>query len=272
MRVSLPHLVSSMPSLPSPPEVYLELLKKLRTAEPNVRAIAALVSRDVALTAKLLQLTRSAYFGINWTVRSAQQAIDLIGLDILRALVLNHSIASQFGGNTDVLNVVWRESLACATMAQAIAKDAGHSQEHIESAFIAGLLHDAGILILSSQFGDKHREARAIAEKDGISLSDAERKVLGASHAEIGAYLLGLWGLPDAIVEPVAFHHEPAQCTTRAMTHGWQKQTSVEFFELEFESAFHLPFAVDIVGHITSHLGCEARANFFSFVRICDAG
>ena len=211
-------LVSSMPSLPSPPKVYMQLVELLKTTEPNVRAIATLVSNDVALTAKLLQLTRSAYFCINWNVRTPQQAIDMIGLDVLRALVLNHSVASQFCGDDGVHDVVWRESLSCAAMARTIAKDAGQSQEQIDDAFIAGLLHDAGILILSTWFADQHRTAREMVKRDGISLSEAERKVLGASHAEIGAYLFGLWGLPDAIVEPVAFHHEPAQCITRAVT------------------------------------------------------
>ncbi len=211
-------LVSSMPSLPSSPRVYLQLLEELRSGEPNTRAIAAIVSSDVALTAKLLQLTRSAYFGINWNVRLPQQAIDMIGLDILRALVLNHGIASQFGGNSGILEAVWQESLMCAAMARAIAKDAGLTQKEIDNAFIAGLLHDAGILVLSSQFGDQHEAAHEMAETKEISLSEAEREVLGANHAEIGAYLLGLWGLPDAIVEPVAFHHEPAQCITRAIT------------------------------------------------------
>jgi len=212
------NLVSSIPSLPTAPKIYLELLEELRSPEPNSRAIASIVSRDVALTAKLLQLTRSAYFGVNWNVRTAQQAVDMIGLDVVRALVLNHGMASQFDGDSLAMESVWRESLNCATLAQAIAKDGGQSPEQTDNAFIAGLLHDAGILVLASCFSREQQEICKLVETKGLPLFEAERSVLGANHAEIGAHLLGMWGLPDCIVEPVAFHHEPELCPTRKVT------------------------------------------------------
>ena len=211
-------LVSSLPSLPTAPKIYLELLEELRAPEPNSRSIASIVSRDVALTAKLLQLTRSAYFGVNWNVRTAQQAVDMIGLDVVRALVLNHGMASQFDGDNQAMDSVWRESLTCATLAQAIAKDSGQSSEAVDNAFVAGLLHDAGILVLASCFRREQKEICKLVETKGVQLFEAERAILGANHAEIGAYLLGMWGLPDNIVEPVAFHHEPELCPTRKLT------------------------------------------------------
>jgi HD-like signal output (HDOD) protein len=211
-------LVSSIPSLPAAPKIYLDLLEELGSNAPNTREIASIVSRDVALTAKLLQLTRSAYFGVKWNVRTAQQAVEMIGLDIVRALVLNHGMATQFAGNSNVLEAVWKECFDCATLAQGIAKEAGESPEEIDNAFVAGLLHDVGALVFATYFGSEQRKIEKLADTKSIPLFEAEREILGASHAEIGAYLLGMWGLPDSIVEPVAFHHEPDRCPAQKIT------------------------------------------------------
>jgi putative nucleotidyltransferase with HDIG domain len=215
----LQSLVSSLQHLPTPPETYDELVRELKSPEPAVHRVAEIVSRDVALATKVLQVASSGYFGIGGKVVSLFQAVGQLGVERVRSLVLTHGIVSKYeapevGGIR--LERLWHHSLACGGLAQSIAKDGGLDEKAVENAFVAGLLHDIGALVLAANWPQKYETIVATSESEIAARLEVERRTLGASHARVGAYLLGLWGLPDVVVEAVAHHHTPLECLSRS--------------------------------------------------------
>jgi HD-like signal output (HDOD) protein len=205
------NVVSGMGRLPSPPKLQLELREAFNAAEPSVQAIAEIIGRDMALTAKLLQLVNSAFFGAHWRAATALQAIHLLGTELVQTLVLSFGIIRQLelGMPVGAFNRCLQNGMQTAAAARIIAGDLGLTKRAIDEAFTAGLLHDVGRLILSTSFVKTDREIAKLCREAGAKRCDIERQRLGATHAEIGAYLLALWGLPDPIIEATAFHHQP---------------------------------------------------------------
>ena len=220
-------LVSKLESLPTLPTLYADLIHELDKDEPSVARIGQLVSEDMALTAKILQLVNSAFFGLSGQVSSATNAVGLLGLDIIKALILSTHVLSKF--QTDLLNVtdveyLWKHSLTVAGYAKAIARMENANQREVDECFTAGLLHDLGKLILASAMHGKYGEVLSRIREKGTNLVAAEIEVLGCSHAEVAAYLMSLWGLPDNVIEGVAWHYHPSESaksefSTVATTH-----------------------------------------------------
>jgi putative nucleotidyltransferase with HDIG domain len=173
------------------------------------------MSRDISMTAKLLQLVNSAFFGLRRHVSSPGEAVKLLGLDTMKALVLSVQIFSHFDHQQKgafSLDVLWQHSLATSTCAKRIAQEQQSDKHVVDHAFMAGLLHDVGKLVLAANLPELYSAALVQAQTQGTTMWEAERALLGTTHAEVGAYLLGLWGLPDPIVEALAFHHCPSAC------------------------------------------------------------
>ncbi len=214
-NAQLQNLISQVKSLPSLPDLYLQIQEELRSKDPSVQKAGKIVEQDVAMSAKVLQLVNSAFFGLRRHVSSASQAVSLIGLDILRSLVLAVHVFSHVKNEVPGFSIeaLQHHSMSVGTYAQAIAKAENGEVKATDDAFMAGILHDMGKLILISSLTDPYRETLNLAHNNQISLIEAERQLLGATHAEVGAYLLGLWGFPDAIVEATAFHHRPRHCS-----------------------------------------------------------
>jgi len=217
-------LVSKLDALPSLPSLYLELTEELQQPEPSLAKVAKLISADIAMTAKVLQLVNSAFFGLRCQVSKAYHAVELLGTDIVRALVLSTHVFSKF--ETDLLTQedvlhLWEHSLGSASYAKRIAALEGCSQRMIDECFTAALLHDAGKLIMAYALRDQYGKVIELIQSRGLGLAEAEREIFGCGHAEIGAYLFGLWGLPATITEAVAWHHQPSlsmQSTFSAVT------------------------------------------------------
>ncbi|HZQ24361.1 MAG TPA: response regulator [Terriglobales bacterium] len=210
----LKELVSKLDSLPSLPALYLELTQELRAPEPSMAKVGKLITADMAMTAKVLKLVNSAFFGLRCEVSKASHAVEMLGLDTIRALVLSTHVFSEFHASflTDVdMQYMWEHSLASSSYAKRLATLEHCERKTVDDCFTASLLHDAGKLILMSLGGDRYRQVTRVRDAESIPLYEAERKVFGCSHAEIGAYLFGLWGLPGAIVEAVAYHHRPME-------------------------------------------------------------
>ena len=212
---SLKKVVSSLDSLPSMPELYQEILHELQSEEPSLQKVGEIISRDVGMTAKILQLVNSAFFGLPRHISSPQQAVTLLGLETVKALVLSVQVFSQFD-EKDIprrfLDALWDHSIATARLVREIVKAERVEKELADDTFMAALLHDVGKLILAASFPNKYKALIRASTEAKEPLRRAEREFLGTTHAEVGAYLMGLWGLPDTIVEALAFHHRPAEC------------------------------------------------------------
>lgn len=208
---SVKTVVSRMRSLPSLPALYEEVMAQLHSEEPSFTQIARIISKDVGMATKILQLANSAFMGTSGRVSSLLQALTLIGLDNVRTLVLSVNVFSQFDGNPRVaanLPCLWDHSVAVSKMAQQIAAAENCAKALLEECFTAGLLHDLGKLVLMAEFP---KECLQVYAAKPITSTDVERQRLGCTHSEVGAYLMSIWGLPFPLVHAVAFHHHPAE-------------------------------------------------------------
>ncbi|TWU47670.1 response regulator [Rubripirellula reticaptiva] len=216
----LQQITSKIDSLPSLPRVYRELVQELESDDTSLDRVADVIGSDLAMSAKVLQLVNSSFFGLPHHVESPKHAVSMLGLNIIRPLALS---ASAFGEFKDPnlagfsLEDSVNHGLAVAIAARKIAQQETSDIEVVDDAFIAGMMHDIGKMILAVHLTDPYRLAIAMAEKESIPLWQAELSVFGTTHAAVGAHLLGLWGLPNPIVEAVAFHHQPSatniECT-----------------------------------------------------------
>jgi HD-like signal output (HDOD) protein len=212
--LALKRLASQVSSLPSMPAVYREVISEIDSSTGSMARLKKIIAGDVAMTAKVLQLVNSSFFGLPRRVVNAAEAVSLLGLETIKSLVLSVGVFSQIKelrvpGYS--LQIMTEHSLSVAMMARGIAKCEQGDKRLVDDAFLAGMLHDIGLLVLVSNLPAPYIDVIAKATAERIPLHEAEREILGATHADVGAYLLGLWGLPQSIVEAIAFHHTPGK-------------------------------------------------------------
>lgn len=224
---ALQQVIARMESLPSQPAIYSEIVAALQSPDVSVDQVSSIIEKDVGMTAKILQLVNSSFFGLHRNVSGPAQAVSLIGFDMIKTLVLSYQMFSQFDEAKvpkSVVDKIRRHSMAVGKYARIIARSEGLDRRGAEEAFTAGLLHDSGKLVLMANMPSQYAKILLQAQQENRPLAEAERGVLGATHAEVGAYLMGLWGLPDPIVEALAFHHDPMHIWAVAGS-GWSKET-----------------------------------------------
>ena len=210
----LQSLVAGVKSLPSIPRVYQEIMSQLELPSSSLQDVGKIISQDPAMTAKILQLVNSAFFGLGGHISDTGEAATRLGLDVIKALVLSVGIFSQFDekkvkDKAFSIDKLWRHSLKVAALAKRIALAEKVEKKVVDECFLAGLLHEIGVLILQYNYSDEYSECRSLSISQDIPLYQAEQEILGTTHAAVGAYLLGLWSLSDTVVEAVAFHHNP---------------------------------------------------------------
>ncbi len=206
---SLREMVGTVDTLPPAPGTYVALGIALRSASTSVDDIAAVIQRDAALTAKLLQLVNSAFFGPPREVSSISQAVALLGAGRIRSLALAHEIFG--GGHVAGRGLALEQEQEHALAVAALAQEMVETRAEVDAVLTAGLLHDVGKLILAGRPGGEFQADLERSRREQRPLHSIEREVRGVTHAEVGAYLLGLWGLPHVVVEAVAHHHTSEQ-------------------------------------------------------------
>jgi len=219
--VPLKRLIGQMHSLPSVPHLYLLLIEELRSPETSFGKVAGIVASDIGMTAKILQMVNSAFFGFYNNISSLEQAVSILGLNMIKALVLSVRVFSQFDINGQrgfSVDALMNHSVATGALARMVAKTETRDRTFIDEAFMAGMLHDAGKLVLAHNLPAEYGKAMALAREKEFPLWCGEREIFGASHADVGAYLLALWGMPEAIVEAAAYHHNPLNCDNQAFS------------------------------------------------------
>jgi HD-like signal output (HDOD) protein len=207
---AIKQVISKIDALPSVPALYIELVEELKSEEASIAKIGDIISKDMGLTAKILKLVNSSFFGLPQRVTNPAKAVSLLGLDIVKAIILASGTFEKFkrikfpGYSLDQM---WEHAYTSAVFAKIIAQDAGLDRKSIDTAFMAGLLHDVGILLIAIHLPEEFTRILKRMHQNQTSMVVAEMQVIGTTHAAIGAYLLGLWGLPDAIIDAVALHH-----------------------------------------------------------------
>ena len=205
--VGMKRIVSQIASAPCLVANFDRLEEELLRPFPNLDLVGKIIASDIGMTAKLLQLVSSSFFGQPQRVGTPEQAAALLGVHLLRELVLSAGIfapvdLSPIEGFS--LEDVNQHSHDVADCARAIAEMHTTDQQVINDSWLAGMLHDVGKVVLASSMPTSYQEAVLLTQTQGCSLWAAEKQVFGTSHAEIGSYLLSLWGLPTPICEAVA--------------------------------------------------------------------
>lgn len=211
---TLQKLLGGMASVPSLPKVYLQIMEVLTSPEACTKNVASIIEKDMGMTAKVLQMVNSSFFGMRDHIADISDAVIFLGMDVIKTLVLGVEIFSKLSKNAlSVISIeeMQKHCVQTGVIAKYIATAEKLDKEIVENAIIASMLHDIGKLILCQYFNDEYKTVAAMVAEENISFVKAERQIFGVSHAEVGAYLLGLWGLPDNIVEGIAFHHEPSR-------------------------------------------------------------
>jgi HD-like signal output (HDOD) protein len=214
----LRQLVSELETIPSLPSLYLEISAELESEDASMEKISHIIGRDVGMTTKILQLVNSAFFGLNQRITSLSQAVKLLGLNTIKSLVLSVQVFGQFSSEAVKrfsLNTLMKHSLSTGLIAAAIAKEETRKIQVAEDAFLGGMLHDLGKLILAHNLPQCYELVLDTAKTGDIPFYQAEQQSYGVTHADIGASLMLLWGMDDSIVEAVALHHDPSFCIAK---------------------------------------------------------
>ncbi|MBP9900952.1 MAG: HDOD domain-containing protein [Verrucomicrobia subdivision 3 bacterium] len=216
---SIRGVVAQLDTLPSFPSLYLEIMQELASDNPSVEQIATIVAKDPGMTVKMLQIVNAASLGLGRRITSPQEAVQQIGLSAVRSLALSAHIFSCFE-HTELrgfaISQVWDHGMRTAQLARKIMELERAELSLAEDAYTAAMLHDVGKLMLANNLTEPFQRALTLTKEQGLPFLDAEQKVFGANHAGVGAYLLGLWGMPAIIVEAVAFHHQPSRAETKS--------------------------------------------------------
>jgi len=204
-------VISGLGALPTPPQIYVRLVEALNSEYTGISDVAEIVTQDPGLTVKLLQIANSAYFGMSRRVVLPIEAVQVVGLEILRGLVVCVQ-AFKFYQDKAIRSIsatqLWQHSLETAQAARRLAAFENLPSSVCDETFVSGLLHDIGKLVMAANAESDYQIVVRRSRLEDVPMHQIEMEVFGATHAQVGAYLLGLWGLPDPVVNTVELHHE----------------------------------------------------------------
>lgn len=202
-------LVTGIDQLPVLPDIYLEIENELNKQERSISKVGEIISKNPSITAKILQVVNSAFFGLPKNVSSPVEAVNFLGLEIIKSLVLYIPLFEQKIDDQRIklkMNNLLNHCINTANYAIDLYHKLKLPRSMKEDVYIAALLHDIGkLLIMKNKQACENIEQKISEQK--IKHNEAEKIILGTTHAEIGAYLLGIWGIPDQIVKAIIYHH-----------------------------------------------------------------
>lgn len=205
-------VLSDIKSLPVMSATYQEVIDMLGKPDCSPRKVGRKIAEDIGMSAKILQLVNSAFYGSGSKIADAVQAVVYLGLKTVEALILTSGVFARLP--EDIMKefsveAIQQHCVRVGTLAKAICKSMQMSSGELEMASMAGILHDAGKIVLISKMPDKLKEAIAISRQREVPLHQVERELIDITHAEMGGCLLELWGIPTQIIEAATYHHEP---------------------------------------------------------------
>ncbi len=207
-------IIQEMGQLPTMPTIAAKVMQLVNDPASSAEDIARFITKDLALTSKVLRLANSAFYGIPRTISSVNSAIVILGFNTVRSLVLSASVVKIFPGRADNngfdRKAFWKHSFMVGMTSRMLAQMYRKKKMvDVEIAFSAGLLHDVGKLILEQFAGDDYLPVIAEARKQGLPLYQLEKTMLGLTHADISAMLIEKWQMPNELREPILYHHFP---------------------------------------------------------------
>lgn len=216
-RMTMADIIKSVRELPALPVIVIELMSTMDQEDASGNELAEKLSRDQALTAKTLRLANSSFYGMQSKVTSIQQAIAILGFNGVRTIVTTAAVIGNFsdkpGSTFDFLGF-WRHAVATAVCAKLLAKHLRLNQDY---AFMIGLLHDIGRLVLVTCSPQRYAEVLAHRQEHDCCLLDSEIAVLGVPHTAVGSALAAHWKFPPLMQKAIEDHHDKAHGTAPSL-------------------------------------------------------
>lgn len=212
-RELLRRILRDLDGIPPLPHVIQKVMTMTQDPDVTVEALNEVIIVDQALTANILKLCNSAYYGLPREIASIKQAVTYLGFSTIRNLVLTSFLSNVYGGAVTAVGLspggLWSHSIATAVAAQALSKRAKRIDAH-DISFTCGLLHDVGKTVLKKYASDQEPSIRKAVKESGKNYVEAEREILGFDHAALGAKVADTWNFPPVLVQAIGLHHTPS--------------------------------------------------------------
>ncbi|MBI5094643.1 MAG: HDOD domain-containing protein [Candidatus Hydrogenedentes bacterium] len=213
--VDIDYLINEVITLPSLPSTVSRISDLLNDPTAPLSDVGKIIATDPAIALKTLRLVNSAYYGLATKVTSVEHAVVLLGVKVIKNLVFTATVFDTFKSGADVL---LKHSVATGMAMQAMVESCGsRSDVDREGAFVFGLLHDIGKIILEEFLPEEFEQARGLAKRRAVPVYQVEREIIGVDHAEVGGRLAENWKLPPELINAISGHHDLSQCRSNAM-------------------------------------------------------
>ncbi|MBN1818333.1 MAG: HDOD domain-containing protein [Sedimentisphaerales bacterium] len=226
-------ILSRIESLPVMPEVYQEVIDMFHRPSCSLRQIGQAIAKDVGMSSKILQVVNTAFYGQETKIIDPVHAVSYLGQKAAEALIITSGVFGMLPNKKirqfSIMGLQ-EHCIRVGALAREICKIHDLDEQEQETATMAGILHDAGKMVLILHFEEELVRAIAQSKQQGLPMHQIEQETLGVTHGELGGCLLDLWGLPNTIIEAVTYHHEPTHCVNQ---------------EFSVISAVHIADAVD---------------------------
>ena len=204
--------VKTIINLPALPSIAMEVVEMVDNPKTSASQLGKIISTDQALTAKVLKIANSPFYGFPKKISTIDFAIIVLGFDALKEIVISISLVSSLQKKSDNYfdsKAFWDHSIATGVIARKLARDLGYRVSG--EVFVGGLLHDMGISVMHRYFNNEFKRIVDISRESDLTFMEAEESVLGVTHADIGSWLAERWNLPDHLVEGVLLHATPGK-------------------------------------------------------------
>lgn len=210
-KAEVKRIVERIQNLPTLPVVVTQILKMTTDPESNAQDVQKILSRDQSLSTKVLKLVNSAFYGYAGKIKTLQQAVVILGFETIKAVALSATVFSTFSEKSRAgfdRDAFWRHSIGTGVAARLLSREQGMADP--DEAFMAGIIHDVGKVVLDQYVSDEFQKVVDYVQENNVLIYEAERKVLGTSHAQIGRWLATQWQLPADLTDVIFYHHQPS--------------------------------------------------------------
>jgi len=204
-QADLKHRIERLGQLPTLPQVVHKIMSMIDRPETSAEGLGRMIEKDQVLSAKVLQLANSPFYGFPARIASVSHAVVVLGLNVVKGLTLGATVFDMM--KAAGMDQLWRHSLGVAMVSHLLATRVG--QKNPEELFVAGLLHDLGKVVMYVKLPETASRIEAAVRDRDIYMIDAEREILGLTHADVAGWLAAAWHLPTVLKEPIMYHHQP---------------------------------------------------------------